>query len=476
MTKHFIYMYTNKINGKKYIGRTINVERRKRQHRSDSKRRQELRFYKALQKYGEESFDFQILEETENPQERETHFIQFYDTMIPNGYNMKEHDMDMTEDIRRKIGEKNTGKVRSTEHRKSISEAQKGVPKSEEHKKKISDAHIGITHTEESKKKIALGASKKWIITFPDGHEEIITNMNRFCKENGLSQGNLYKVVVGTKNQHKGYKARKYDDPGIRNWLNGLGYRLITTQPFDGIDPTNKFAFMYHKIWPADTNKNTKKNIFNICQTQKIQLFTIYENEWRDREPQVKNFILGALGNYKTKLYARDCTIHLSRKSEKSVMDFFNSYHIQGAPNGYDLCVVLYHKGIIIGAMSFGKHHRQNGGNSTVLTRLCWKTGYRVIGGSQRMFSYRPPGPIISWSDNRWSTFGGVYERLGFTLETEYPPSYDYVNNLSEFKHKQTMTKAKIGAKPGQTEEERAEELGWYRLYDCGKKKWVFTN
>jgi hypothetical protein len=37
------------------------------------------------------------------------------------------------------------------------------------------------------------------------------------------------------------------------------------------------------------------------------------------------------------------------------------------------------------------------------------------------------------------------------------------------------MMKSIIGAAPEQTEEERALELGWYRIYDCGKKKWVFN-
>ena len=64
----FIYCYTNKVNGKKYVGQSNNPERRKREHRSrafDLKHSDyNMPFYAAIRKYGFDSFDYEILLET----------------------------------------------------------------------------------------------------------------------------------------------------------------------------------------------------------------------------------------------------------------------------------------------------------------------------------------------------------------------------------------------------------------------------
>lgn len=64
---NYIYCYTNKTNGHKYVGQTNNIERRKREHLSnatnvDSKEYNYL-FHKKLREYGEENFIFSILQE-----------------------------------------------------------------------------------------------------------------------------------------------------------------------------------------------------------------------------------------------------------------------------------------------------------------------------------------------------------------------------------------------------------------------------
>jgi len=203
---HYIYCYTNTINGKKYIGRTINISQRKNQHKADSKSRKTT-FYCAIRKYGYHNFLFEILEETYAPQERETHYIREYKTLRPHGYNSKEHDTDMTAEIRHKIGMKNKGKIRSESHRHSISNAQKGVQKSSEHKQKISESHVGIKHSMKTKEKLAGIFAQEWIIIYPDGHTEVIKNLNAFAKKHGLS--NMYKVASGKQENSKGYKVMR---------------------------------------------------------------------------------------------------------------------------------------------------------------------------------------------------------------------------------------------------------------------------
>ena len=84
--RNLIYCYTNKINGKRYIGQTTQkLKSRHAQHISDSKSLNKKRtyFHSAINKYGIENFDLVILEENktlEELNELEKFYIAFYNT------------------------------------------------------------------------------------------------------------------------------------------------------------------------------------------------------------------------------------------------------------------------------------------------------------------------------------------------------------------------------------------------------------
>jgi hypothetical protein len=79
----------------------------------------------------------------------------------------------------------------------------KGKKKSLEHIEKIRKSHIGKIHTQEAKDKMSNSKSKEWIITYPNGIEQFVKGLPRFCKNLGLNPRIL------SKGTHKGYKARK---------------------------------------------------------------------------------------------------------------------------------------------------------------------------------------------------------------------------------------------------------------------------
>lgn len=85
----YIYLVTNKINNKKYVGKTeYSVERRWKEHISDSKKNkcEKRPLYNAIRKYGENNFTVQMIEETQYTEEREQYWIRMFDT-YKNGYN-----------------------------------------------------------------------------------------------------------------------------------------------------------------------------------------------------------------------------------------------------------------------------------------------------------------------------------------------------------------------------------------------------
>ncbi len=86
----YIYKITNTINNKQYVGKTEQSDPQKRwkEHLRDYKKifKNKRPLYSAMIKYGPENFKFEILEETNEPNEREIFYITFLDT-YSNGYN-----------------------------------------------------------------------------------------------------------------------------------------------------------------------------------------------------------------------------------------------------------------------------------------------------------------------------------------------------------------------------------------------------
>lgn len=82
-----IYKIENLINHKIYIGQSIEIERRWQKHLNAT---DDFLIHKALRKYGKENFSFTILEEckTEELDIKENYWINYYNCIIPNGYNM----------------------------------------------------------------------------------------------------------------------------------------------------------------------------------------------------------------------------------------------------------------------------------------------------------------------------------------------------------------------------------------------------
>ena len=75
----YIYQIVNDINGKIYVGKTERtIQERFREHCKDYLRRdyENRPLYRAMKKYGIEHFHIELLEETDNPEEREIFWIE----------------------------------------------------------------------------------------------------------------------------------------------------------------------------------------------------------------------------------------------------------------------------------------------------------------------------------------------------------------------------------------------------------------
>lgn len=83
-----IYLIENIINNKKYVGQSVNIKKRFSQHKSCNAKHGIL--VRAFKKYGIENFKFSIIEECEEKylSERESFWINEFNSFSPNGYNL----------------------------------------------------------------------------------------------------------------------------------------------------------------------------------------------------------------------------------------------------------------------------------------------------------------------------------------------------------------------------------------------------
>jgi group I intron endonuclease len=138
-----VYLVTNKVNGKQYVGQTVyTLKRRWSSHGSDVKRnRGPHALVHAIVKYGKENFSIKTLRFCKTREELnsiEKHFIMKLKTKAPNGYNITDGG-DGT------LGVPYTD-VQLEKFRKTIGDSRKGS----------GNSFFGKTHDKNAKKKMRL--------------------------------------------------------------------------------------------------------------------------------------------------------------------------------------------------------------------------------------------------------------------------------------------------------------------------------
>lgn len=213
-----IYAIINTVNGKRYVGSSINIEKRWRKHIADLNKNSHhcQPLQRAWVKYGQENFQFQVIEIVSSPSkdsiiQSEQKWIDHY-ASSECGYNVLP------------VAYSHLGAKRSQESRQKLSEALKRKCQDPSYREKmketaksrgVSDAFLQADKTipEESRQRIREKLLASYILTSPEGDEILVQNLSLFCQENGLNHGSMRGVFQGQYRHYRGWRIRRDYEP-----------------------------------------------------------------------------------------------------------------------------------------------------------------------------------------------------------------------------------------------------------------------
>jgi G:T-mismatch repair DNA endonuclease (very short patch repair protein) len=275
--------------------------------------------------------------------------------------------------------------------------------------------------------------------------------------------------------------------------------RLLRPKELDIYLPEHKLAIEYCGMYwhshgsreeeARDKLKHVHKH--EACAALGIRLITLWETDWNDRQFAIKRMLRNAIGKTKGKLMARKC--ELRKVSNAEARGFYDKYHPQGGA-GHGEHYALFWRGKMVACMRFvhGANDRGAGAANRVWTLGRYATRINVAGAASRLFKAfvreHNPDMVKSFSDNRLFT-GAMYPQLGFTLEADVVPDYQVWSTSLGLRPKSHYQRRLLQQRlrdhgldevfdadtDPRTEADMTYLMGARRLYDCGKKRWVWT-
>lgn len=193
--KYKVYMHVNRVNGKIYIGQTgLTLNQRFGPDLANYKSCRN--FYRAIEKYGADAFDTEILYvcvDIEEANRLETLCIARWDTLAPNGYNLHTGGKNYTpsEETRQRISEARKGK-KGIKHKpetiEKIREWNKGKFVSDETREKIRQARTGTKASAKALENMSKAQSGK---TLSPEHRQKIGETHKGMKRSAKALQNM---------------------------------------------------------------------------------------------------------------------------------------------------------------------------------------------------------------------------------------------------------------------------------------------
>lgn len=299
-----------------------------------------------------------------------------------------------------------------------------------------------------------------------------------------------YRAKAATNCAIANSKGKSTQEDQIVAWLASMGVKTehtaINGTHLDVWCPDQRLAIEYHgSYWHSPDSpsisdqrqqhlKTLHKNKQQASERDGYRLIQLWEPWWKFRTSQVKGYIKAALGLYEHRVGARQT--ELREVPYKDAKEFLDSFHILGHRRSITKSIGLYCDGLLVACATFsGGSHRTD---ELTMSRWCVREGWVVIGGLSR---------VTKWASAHWGrdiyttadlalSAGDGYVKSGWEVVSTW---YDYFYTHKAVPHcvpKRERSKGRCGCPEGKTEYEWARECGYFRIYDAGKRKYVFRH
>lgn len=272
--------------------------------------------------------------------------------------------------------------------------------------------------------------------------------------------------------------SRSIKEDEIYNYISSIYPGEIIQSYRDGLEidiylPELKLGFEFNGLyWHSEEykSKNYHREKTDYFGERGIRIIHIWEDDW-DNNSEILMSQIGYLLGKSERIMARKCDVSIIDIPYIS-SDFMNKNHIQGTDKS-TIKLGLYYLGQLVSVMTFSNTEGRNKMESGAwnLSRFCNLRGHNIVGGASKLLSYFirkwDPSRIVSYADYDWS-IGNLYDNLGFREVSKGRPDYKYVYDCRRV-HKSNFSKRKL--KYTITETEFMNEMGIFRIWDCGKKK-----
>lgn len=203
-----IYAIELSIDGRKYVGHTINLKKRMDGHFKMLNKNKHYNDYlqRTYNKYNSDNFKILVLEEVKNLQllvSKEQYWADFYQSFLPeNGFNYGEcvdnpfRGQKHTEETKEKLRQLTTGREWTEKAKIAASIRRKGITRTEEDKEKIRAGAL-LGHNKEK---------KEVEVVSPEGNLIKIFGLRGFCRDNKLHRANFNEMLSGKIPHYKGWR------------------------------------------------------------------------------------------------------------------------------------------------------------------------------------------------------------------------------------------------------------------------------
>lgn len=248
-------------------------------------------------------------------------------------------------------------------------------------------------------------------------------------------------------------------------------------QELDIFLPEKRIAFEYNGNWwhnelYCDAGYHNKKT--EQCKANGIRLIHVFEDQWLNKQFQIQSIIKSSLGLYDRVIYARQCNVVALSSSE--FRKFIEINHL-GEPINASVRIGLEYEGQVVAVAGFGRSRYKKG--EIELYRFCNKAGVRVVGGLSKLMHHSGFDAVVSYVDLSHFT-GDGYLSSGFELIGRTKPNYRYTNGkmlIDRLTCQKHRLPSLLGDEydPALTEGENMAKIGFYKIYDCGNLKMLWS-